>query len=68
MCKKLVRLFLSVLVLGSVWTSLVEAANSDPVGWWKFDEGSGTIAADSSGNGNDGKIIGATWVKFQDCV
>jgi len=28
---------------------------------WKFDEGSGTTASDSSGNGNDGTIYGATW-------
>jgi hypothetical protein len=32
-----------------------------PVGYWKFDEGSGTAAKDSSGNGNDGTISGATW-------
>jgi len=32
------------------------------VGWWKFDEGSGTIAYDSSGNGNDGNLTGGpTW-------
>jgi len=31
------------------------------VAYWKFDEGSGTTAADSSGNGNDGTITGATW-------
>ena len=32
------------------------------VGWWKFDEGSGTIAYDSSVNGNDGSLInGPTW-------
>jgi hypothetical protein len=31
------------------------------VGWWKFDEGSGTVAKDSSGNGNDGTIFGAVW-------
>jgi hypothetical protein len=30
--------------------------------WWKFDDGSGTIAKDSSGNGRDGTITGATWV------
>jgi hypothetical protein len=29
---------------------------SSPVGYWKFDEGSGSIAYDSSGNGNDGSI------------
>ncbi|HBA84847.1 MAG TPA: hypothetical protein DCZ95_12200 [Verrucomicrobia bacterium] len=28
---------------------------------WKFDEGSGTTVADSSGNGNNGTISGATW-------
>ena len=32
------------------------------VGWWKFDEGSGTVAYDSSGNGNDGNLTnGPTW-------
>jgi hypothetical protein len=32
------------------------------VGYWPFDEGSGTIAKDYSGNGNDGTIYGgATW-------
>ncbi|MCX5644017.1 MAG: discoidin domain-containing protein [Phycisphaerae bacterium] len=29
--------------------------------WWKFDEGSGTVAKDSSGNSRDGAITGATW-------
>jgi len=33
------------------------------VGYWSFNEGSGTIAHDYSGNGNDGTINGgATWV------
>lgn len=32
-----------------------------PVGYWKFDERSGNIAYDSSGNGNYGTIYGATW-------
>ncbi len=33
-----------------------------PVGWWKFDEGTGssTVAYDSSGNGNNGAIYGAS--------
>ena len=26
------------------------------VAWWKFDEGSGTVAYDSSGNGYDGNL------------
>ena len=33
------------------------------VGWWKLDEASGTIAADSSGNDNTGTLSGGpTWV------
>ena len=32
------------------------------VGWWKFDEGNGTVAYDSSGNGNDGNLTnGPIW-------
>ncbi len=32
------------------------------VGWWRFDEGSGIVAGDSSGNNNNGTINGAAWV------
>jgi len=38
------------------------SASDSLVGYWKFDEGSGNIAYDSSGNGNDGTIYTATWV------
>lgn len=31
------------------------------VGYWKFNEGSGAIAYDSTANGNNGTITGATW-------
>ncbi|HIE51460.1 MAG TPA: methyltransferase domain-containing protein [Armatimonadetes bacterium] len=39
------------------------------VGYWKFDEGKGEIAADSSGMGNDAEVY-APWVKgtFGTCV
>jgi len=58
MCKKLIYLVSFVLVLG-----LVNSASADLVGRWKFDEGSGTIAYDSSGNGNDGTLQGdPQWV------
>jgi len=33
------------------------------VGAWHFDEGSGTIAHDTSGEGNDGTIYGANWTE-----
>ncbi len=36
--------------------------NSGLVAYWNFDEGSGNILHDVSGNGNDGTIYGATWV------
>jgi hypothetical protein len=35
------------------------------VGYWKFNEGSGTIAQDSTSNNNDGTIYGATRLKKQ---
>ena len=34
-----------------------QAQDPDLLGWWKFDDGTGTIAVDSSGNGNDGVFI-----------
>ena len=52
---------------GSEESDKVEVKVSDAllnglVGWWKFDEGSGTVAYDSSGNGNDGNLTnGPTW-------
>jgi PKD repeat protein len=32
------------------------------VAWYPFDEGTGETAADSSGNGNEGTVVGAGWV------
>jgi hypothetical protein len=68
----------AVLAAGSVmWFTrqTVEAAvlypyNPGLVGWWRFDEGSGTVAGDNSGNGNDGTVDGASWVagKFGDAL
>ncbi|MHC4226355.1 MAG: LamG domain-containing protein, partial [Planctomycetota bacterium] len=59
MCRKLVFLVSFVFVLSLALTNTTEA---DLVGRWRFDEGSGTTAYDSSGNGNDGTLVGgATW-------
>jgi hypothetical protein len=33
----------------------------DPIAWWKFDEGSGNIAADSSPGAHHAMITGASW-------
>jgi len=35
---------------------------SDLQGYWKMSEGSGTTVTDSSGEGNDGTIDGASWI------
>ncbi|MDD2235536.1 MAG: fibronectin type III domain-containing protein [Desulfitobacteriaceae bacterium] len=37
-------------------------ANTAMVGQWQFNEGTCRVATDTSGNGNNGKICGATWV------
>ena len=45
-----------------VCLSLLEGG--ELIGHWKFDEGSGTIAKDSSGNGNDGSLKeGTSWTE-----
>jgi hypothetical protein len=48
------------LVLELRMNRVTEAAVIDPhpglVGWWRFDEGSGSVAGDSSGYGNDGTV------------
>ncbi len=42
-------------------SSAAGVADDDLVGWWRFEEGSGTIVRDSSRYGNDGSLInGAT--------
>jgi hypothetical protein len=51
-----------VLVSGLALTSVAKAADPALLGWWQFDEGTGTTVKDSSGNGHDGTLIGgATW-------
>jgi hypothetical protein len=42
----------------------INAQTSTPglISYWKFDEGSGTTASDSSGNSNTASISGSTWV------
>jgi len=36
------------------------------VGYWQLNEGSGSTASDSSGNGNDGTVVGASWTTSAD--
>jgi hypothetical protein len=58
MCKRFIYLVSSVLVLTLAGTTANAQVTEGLVGWWTFDEGSGNIAADSSGNGNDGTLNG----------
>jgi hypothetical protein len=58
-----IMLLCSLMVF--VFTSKVYAQDisSGLVGYWKFDEGSGNVTADSSGNGNNGILINSpAWV------
>jgi len=49
-----------VLMLG---LALPNAANAELVGWWRFEEGSGNTANDTSGNGHHGTVLGTPeWV------
>jgi len=59
MCRKSVCFVSAVLFL-----ALAGRASGDLIGWWKFDDGAGSVAVDSSGNGNDATVQGsAKWVE-----
>src|SRR5271166_2244335 len=65
-----VRLLLAQILL-AVTVIATPAQAQSPVGWWKFDEGSGTKAADSSGNSHTATLFnGVSWVtgKIGDAV
>jgi hypothetical protein len=66
-----VAILLCTILVGAVacWqmnqnaqAALLYPEHAGLVGWWQFDEGSGTIAKDSSENENNGLISGAVWV------
>ena len=63
MCRKLMFLMSFALIVGLVLTSSAKAADLDLAAYWKFDDGFGTTAFDSSGNGNEGIFNGdPQWV------
>ena len=52
-------------------STTLTVATSNLVGWWKFDDGSGTTAVDSSGNSHTATLVnGISWVtgKIGDAV
>jgi hypothetical protein len=63
MCKTRLVLAMAALLLGAGVGQALAADDPYLVGWWQFDEGSGTVAKDSSGKGNDGTLNGGPqWV------
>jgi hypothetical protein len=57
------KIFLTFLLAVCFVTLAMADITTDLVGWYKFDDGSGSTAADSSGNSYNGTIAGtATWV------
>jgi len=62
-----IRMIIGVLIAIGVLAGMsagVQVQSDDGlVAKWHFDEGSGSVLKDSSGNGNDGVIYGATWVE-----
>ncbi len=63
MCKTRLVLAVAVLLLGAVVGQAPAADDPYLVGWWQFEEGSGTVAKDSSGHGNNGTLNGGPqWV------
>jgi len=60
MCKQLIYLISFILLLSIIPTGVAQA---DLIGWWRFNEGSGDTANDSSGNDHHGTLLGTPeWV------
>jgi hypothetical protein len=60
------KLFLGFLLSFLLGLALAAPAHADLLAWWRFDDGSGTTAMDSSCNGLDGTLEGgAQWVNGQ---
>jgi hypothetical protein len=65
---KAIVIIASGMVLAACGAAPLEAVTVDPrslptglVAHWTFDDGSGTVLADHSGNGHDGQLTGGTW-------
>ena len=63
-----VRIFDTALSSGTINSTLYNGGYSyanaigNEVGYWKFNDGSGTTLTDQTSNGNNGTINGATWM------
>ncbi|MBN2129745.1 MAG: LamG domain-containing protein [Sedimentisphaerales bacterium] len=59
--KTILTVSLFLLCVGPAGSALAQELDPNMVGWWKFDDARGSVATDSSGNGYDGAVVGATW-------
>lgn len=59
----IVCISLIIIILMFVNVSNAKLDLEIAAGIWLFDEGSGDVTKDFSGNGNDGKLDGPTWIK-----
>jgi len=57
------RTLLLVAVVLVLTAGVLHAAETGLVAHWNFDEGQGLVAHDATGNGNDGQVRNAKWVK-----
>ncbi len=64
MLYKIVFIFICLVLIMQMSAnfSYAKIDSKSIMGMWLLDEGSGETARDSSGNKNDGKIVGAKWV------
>jgi hypothetical protein len=56
---------LPVKLIRRIQTVVTGNVTHNLIGWWKLDDGSGTVAKDSSGNAHDGTLInGPVWTRI----
>ncbi len=60
--KAIMSILIAIIFLMNLSSPAIAQATKDAVLILHFDEGSGSVVKDSSGNGNDGTIYGATWI------
>jgi len=58
MCKTHCSLLPAVLLIGIATSQVLAAEDPNLIGWWTFDDGSGSVAKDASGKGHDATLLG----------
>ena len=59
MCRKLIYFVSGVLILCQILIGTADAGDPTLVGWWTFDDGSGTTPLDSSDYGRNAEFVGS---------